>query len=348
MAAACSLRSIGMIDEIVSEAELADTVDGRMLNFMTLYFGELAAIDAGERPEVMNFFDIFSLTGRHAEVVFDRYENLFRRMRHLFREKGDEVYSRREQNARAHLTLQMAVWAPHWLRRYDVPDYLRVAERKADLMTRGLMVAGATFPPPLPPIDTGVAEDEAREAFLRAATALINEQGYHGASVEAISARLNVTKGSFYHHNETKDDLVAQCFERSFAIVREAQNMAEAEGGSGWDRIWRAADALVRYQLSDHGPLLRYTALAAMPEGLRDQAMKTMNRLTERFAGMIADGVADRSIRPVDPAVAAQLVDGMINAGADLWRWVADATPDEASEIFAKPLFTGLLRPPVK
>ena len=55
----------------------------------------------------------------------------------------------------------------------------------------------------------------ASDAFLQAATFLINEQGYRGASVEKISARLNVTKGSFYHYNDNKDDLVANCFERS-------------------------------------------------------------------------------------------------------------------------------------
>ena len=49
------------------------------------------------------------------------------------------------------------------------------------------------------------AEDKRlnQEAFLRAATQLINAHGYSGASVERISAELNVTKGAFYHHNKT-------------------------------------------------------------------------------------------------------------------------------------------------
>jgi AcrR family transcriptional regulator len=67
-------------------------------------------------------------------------------------------------------------------------------------------------------------------------TELVNDQGYHGASVDKIAARLNVTKGSFYHHNDTKDDLVASCFERSFTIVRGAQKTAAGEEwlGDGW------------------------------------------------------------------------------------------------------------------
>ena len=48
----------------------------------------------------------------------------------------------------------------------------------------------------------------------------------------------------------------------------------------------------------------------------------------------------------MDPSVAAQLVNGMISAAADLTRWVHDATPDTAPELFARPLFEGLLTPP--
>ena len=62
-----------------------------------------------------------------------------------------------------------------------------------------------------------------RETFLIAATRLINEQGYRGASVEKISSRLNVTKGSFYHHHEAKDELVVDCFKRSFEVMRRMQ-----------------------------------------------------------------------------------------------------------------------------
>ena len=53
-------------------------------------------------------------------------------------------------------------------------------------------------------------------AFLLAATRLINELGYRGASVQRIASELNVTKGSFYHHLDAKDDLVAACYRRSF------------------------------------------------------------------------------------------------------------------------------------
>jgi len=68
--------------------------------------------------------------------------------------------------------------------------------------------------------------------------------------------------------NETKADLVGDCFERSFEVIGQAKRAGTAAGGDGWTRLTGAANAMVRYQLSDHGPLLRYTALAAVPESL--------------------------------------------------------------------------------
>ncbi|MDN8891457.1 helix-turn-helix domain-containing protein, partial [Staphylococcus aureus] len=68
-------------------------------------------------------------------------------------------------------------------------------------------------------LDVTAAADQAgaaQQRFLQAATRLINERGYRGASVERIASELNVTKGSFYHHLEAKDDLVLACFRRSF------------------------------------------------------------------------------------------------------------------------------------
>ena len=70
---------------------------------------------------------------------------------------------------------------------------------------------------------------------MRVATLLVNEQGYHGALIDKISAQLHVTKGSSYHHyhhhqnddNDNKQDLIFTCFERTFAVLRRGLSLAE-------------------------------------------------------------------------------------------------------------------------
>src|SRR3546814_16881626 len=61
--------------------------------------------------------------------------------------------------------------------------------------------------------------------------------GYRGASVQRIASELNVTKGSFYHHLDAKDDLVIACYKRSFDTIAEAQRLADERGGTHWRRL---------------------------------------------------------------------------------------------------------------
>ena len=108
----------------------------------------------------------------------------------------------------------------------------------------------------------------------------------------------------------------------------QALSLAENGPGSGWSRACAAARALVRYQLSSEGPLLRSTATSALPDQAQRKAVRrTLQRLTERMTSVVVDGMIDGSIRALDPHIAAQASIAAINAAAELHRWVASATP---------------------
>jgi AcrR family transcriptional regulator len=179
-------------------------------------------------------------------------------------------------------------------------------------------------------------------AYLCAATRLVNEHGYHGASVDRIAAELQLTKGSFYHHHETKEELVAACFERTFAVMRAAQSAALAAPGSALQRLALACRALLHYQMSPQGPLLRVTAWSGLPEAIRSDTRRTMGRLGERFGALMVEGMADGSLRIVDPSIAAQVINAMVNATAEVERWVPGANAANVFELYALPLFSGL------
>ncbi|MGE3064973.1 MAG: TetR/AcrR family transcriptional regulator [Hyphomicrobiaceae bacterium] len=350
LATACLLRSIAAIEDTAAQAAGAATPEARVRQFLDLHWQGLAEVATGAQPELISFNDIRALTPPHSEIAFKAYTEMFRRIRRLLAGDSRMPLNRSALNARAHLLLSLAHWARTWLRRYEPEDYARVAGRVADIVLGGLAAAGGARTDVLPyrldwP-DQAAEADVTPDAFLRAATFLVNEQGYRGASVDRISARLKVTKGSFYHHNDNKDDLIAACFEQTFAVLRRILREADAAAGSGWDRLCFAANALIDYQLSDHGPLLRYTAWSALPEGVRGDIGRKTDRLTARFASLMVDGMADRSIRAVDQTVAAQLVSGMVNAAAELHRWVPGVTRESASDLYARPLLLGLFSPP--
>lgn len=349
LAAACYLRAMAGLEALLAEAEGETTPEARLRRLLAAQMRAVAAVDRGERPEPIGFHDIRAMTGPAAGPVFDAFIALFRRTRALLWGGGsgagqEMALGRDAKNARAHLVFSLVVEAAQWVKRYEVEDYAAAGERMANILINGLAAPGSRWaPPPLPGPEA--PPDDQREAFLRAATQLINEQGYHGASVEKISARLSVTKGAFYHHNDTKDDLVAACFQRSFQAIRQVQLAAAAQGSRGWDRLCAAADTLVRHQLSARGPLLRHTALNAVPEAIRPELEATMGRLAERYATWVVEGIQDGSVRPVDPSLAGRMLNSTINLGATLERWAPDAVEGTAPDLLAKPLFLGVLGP---
>ena len=96
-----------------------------------------------------------------------------------------------------------------------------------DVFAHGIAGAGRRLGARRCSTSSMTSAEPGREAFLLAATRLINELGYRGASVQKIASELNVTKGSFYHHLDAKDDLVIACYKRSFDTIADAQQLAD-------------------------------------------------------------------------------------------------------------------------
>lgn len=346
LASACFLHGIERFNALSALGEAGVSVRDRLALFLNAYFDYKARVILGEAEPIAVFNDVRALNSAPVNAA---YLEMFRKLRGLLEGPETEGLSRAAFNARAHLLISEVFWAVVWLRRHDVEDYGRVSKRVLAVTADGLAAPGAAWAPvALPNLiaePTGGPETSS-ELFLRAATQLINEEGYLGASVEKISARLNVTKGAFYHHNENKDELVVACFERTFEVMKRAIRQAEAVSGSGLQTLTTVAAALTSYQMSGNAPLLRASALTSAPESIQPQLLAKFDRITDRFASLISDGVADGSVRPVDTNIAAQMLAAMINAAAELQDWAPDATPQAAAELYVRPFFEGLLSRP--
>jgi AcrR family transcriptional regulator len=344
LAAACFASGIERLAALVAQARRPSEPSARVRRLLELYLALKARIAEGGEPPIPIFSDVRALAAEYQAPIGEAYLELFRRIRSLLKGPGTDWLDRRAATARTQILLEQLHWSEAWLHRYDAQDYPRVCERMHDILVRGLGADGATWAPR--PLSLGAdASERARDAFLMAATRLINERGYRGASVEKIAASLHVTKGSFYHHHSAKDDVVSACFDRSFEIVRGAQAAARALAGNEWLQLTSAAAALVEFQLSSAGPLLRSSALAALPEPIRIEMVGQSWRLSDRFAAMISDGIAGGSLRPVDPFIAAQMLNAALNAAADLPYIFRGLKGGEAVELYARPMFTGLLSP---
>jgi len=344
LAAACFLRSIERYSGLIANAARCSSSSEALDVFVRSFFDLHRQIAAGEAEPVAIFDELRILQD---PGVGKAYEGMFRNLRSLItKSPAGAALGRMDCNARTHMLLLQLCWAAVWQRRYDPADYEQLAAHMIDIMSLGLAKPGSSWEPCTIPLTVEPATDKssaARETFLQAATELLNEHGYLGASVQKISERLNVTKGAFYHHNETKDDLVIACFERTLEIMRGVQQGAQRVAANGRENLTSVVAALMQYQLSGNVPLLRATALTSVPADIHNYLMREFDRVSGRFSLVLTDGIADGSLRPVNAAIAAQMITAMINATADLPTWAPGVTADNVARVYAKPLFEGLL-----
>ena len=344
LAAACFHKAIEQYESMIAQAMRGQTAREALELFVRGYFEFRRQVVAGEADQIAVYNDVRAV---HDPGVGVAYTQMFRNARSLLL-KSPQIASlpRMDCNARTHLLLAQLFWSVIWVPRYYVEDYPRLADHMLDILENGLVRADCDWQPrALHEVEPPAADrsSEARETFLQAATSLMNDQGYHGASVQKISERLNVTKGAFYHHLDTKDDLILACFERTLEIVRRAQQEGARLNASGAENLVAVAAALVEYQLSGKAPLLRTSALTSVPQEIRAGLVKEFDRASGRFSLVFSEGIADSSLRPVDAAIAAQMITALINAAAEIHAWAPGISQQNVARAYARPLFQGLL-----
>ena len=345
LALACYHRALEQIEAMVSEAARESNPRARVRRYIALNVERLRAVREGSARPITVLSELRTMDDPLRIELADRYRVIMRQVRAFFGPDRDERH-KALLVARVHMLLENCYWLPAWIGRYASDDFPRLIDRMVEVLEGGLRHSAATgvwiaSPPPradAPP----PSPMNARDGFLLAATRLINDRGYRGASVQRIASELNVTKGSFYHHLEAKDDLVMACFDRNFDTIAAIQLSSDAVGATHWDHLATSVSGLIDFQFSDRGPLLQSSALQSLPIEFREHVIDSSNRVARRFAGTMIDGVSEGSIRAIDPLIASQMLMATINAAYELRRWASDMSPDEAMLLYGSTIMDGL------
>lgn len=344
LAAAVLHDTIGRFAAMLDQAEAKPSPAERLTAFVAAYFETRRRIAVGEEGPLAPFSEVYLIEGDQKQPVINAFETLYVRIGRLLKSPDMPWVGPERRQGLARLIVNQLTWSDSWLPAYEPEDYPRVAARLADIMVGGLAASGQAWPN-LPLVDLAgpMAENDevTRDRFLVAATKLINREGYRGASVDKISAELKVTKGSFYHHNTDKDELAVACFHRTFDLIDRAKREAAA-APSGWTRLWLAVVSLGMHQAeSGGGRILRHHALAAVPAAMRRRMLLRFQQISLSFAGTISDGVADGSVRPVDPLLAAYAAMVTFNACLPVDPKKAPPTTEGVIEEYLRPALLG-------
>ena len=145
--------------------------------------------------------------------------------------------------------------------------------------------------------------DVAQEAFAR--------YGYDATGVAEICRRAGVTKGGFYHHFPSKQDVFLEMLERWLeGMDQELQVMRSGEETVP-DEL-RAMTAMVPAVFQEAGGrltlFLEFLTKAGHSPAVWQATVAPFRKYHAFFAKMISDGIEEGSLRPVDPEMASNLL----------------------------------------
>ncbi len=319
-------ETIALMKATAEEALAEATPRERIAKFVKLHVQLRDRIRRGEHGLIAALSEIRSLDQEQQDELLQKYRDVVQDVRMFFGDPATEA-DRALYSARSHILIEAMLWWPVWSRRYSVLDFPRVEQKIVEILCNGIPASkGEWAPSPLPDggwRSDGDATPSQNDEFLRVATLMINERGYRGASVNRIAEALNVTKGSFYHHHDAKDDLVMDCFQRSYDRLSKVQMAGHEVPGTYWTKLCSVLNELMDLQFFDPMPLLRTTALQALDSDHKTDVVMRSNRLARRFAGFLIDGFEDGSVRAIDPLVASQIIMSTLNGAYEARRWAS-------------------------
>lgn len=166
---------------------------------------------------------------------------------------------------------------------------------------------------------TAEHKQKTRAKIVESARKLFNRHGYEGVTIDMVMARAKLTRGGFYNHFASKEELFAAAVS-SFLMGRGARWRAEA----GVDPSRPApvmAERMIASYLSDKhlGDLEGQCPMIALPSDVARASADVQaayERLLEAMVGLIEGsiGPASKSARQKALTVAALCVGGMVLA----------------------------------
>jgi AcrR family transcriptional regulator len=322
--------------------------------FFLQHFDNWRAAREGRGPNIAALMEIAALRGAHREEVEASYILMFKRIRQYLRD-GITAGEMRdcETTAATRAIMGSVEWTFSWLHQIPMDKVGETAREAVDIIGHGLYAGSGEYQPAdidyqdweQPALSGFNREEQNRmkqEAFYKTGTWFFNKKGFNGTSLDEIAEHLNVSKGAFYYHIKNKEDLLFACYTRSLDITEQIYEQAATSPETGMEKIAASCRRIFLVQNSEHGPLIRYNTITALPMDRRKKILKRTDHVNELFGKFLETGVADGSVRPVSIFVAQQMIAGAINAAMDisLWRRVDDL--DQAARDYFDVFFNGL------
>lgn len=180
--------------------------------------------------------------------------------------------------------------------------------------------------------------------------ALFGEKGYAVTSVQEITEAAGVTKGAFYHHFESKEELLRlihdELLDYQLAILRMALDSTE-------DSATMLRELLRALMINAAKYMANVTVFYYERRHLSGSQYKAIKRKRDEFDRLFLEvfqrGIDDRTFRDdLDPRIVAFGVLGMFAWVHQWYRPGGRLGPEQIADIFSELALGGLLAKPAR
>ncbi len=153
--------------------------------------------------------------------------------------------------------------------------------------------------------------EETRERILAAAEDCFAHYGYDATGIAEICQKAGVSKGAFFHHFPTKQAVFLELLERWLSKLNEQLAVLRAGGHTVPDAFMQMAGMAKQVFELARGRLLislEFLSKAARDPQVWQATITPYRRFRAFFAEMIEAGIAEGTLKPVDPDTAANAI----------------------------------------
>lgn len=183
-----------------------------------------------------------------------------------------------------------------------------------------------------------------RGRLVTVATGLFAAQGYEATSVQQIVQAAGATKGGFYHHFASKDELLFEVYHR--VLAEQTQRLEEIASGPGdpAQRLTAVVADVIATSVENLDELTVYLRSShALPEDQRAAMRAERRRYHLRVRRLIEEGQRSGAFTADVPAdVAVHFLYGAINQLVTWYRRGGKLSPADLAAHFDRLILTGL------
>jgi AcrR family transcriptional regulator len=163
------------------------------------------------------------------------------------------------------------------------------------------------------------------EIIFVAAEAVLAARGFHGASVDEIARRAEVSVGTLYNLFGNKENLYTSLLERRMEELRTCVREHGASAATGIDKLHALVDAVFTY-CAEHERAFRVYVTAShglewnlLPPQLGSRVFECMQAFLREVTSLCASAVQEHHLPPLDPNLLAMSLLGTIDSFVTQW-----------------------------